>query len=338
MTDHGRILIMKPGAIGDLLQLTPVIRELRRRFPRAQITMLVASHPSVDLFRHHPDVHEVIVFDKRGEHRSLAGFFALWRRIRAGRYTLVVNFQRSNLKVWLLAAAAFPCRVLVYHKAQGRVVHAVENHLEALAPLGVDPVRADKGLELFVGPEAEGWARELLGSPEGSTGPVIALNPGASHAVNRWSPASYASLADRLARELSARVVVVGGPEDRSLGEEIARRATTGPLILTGATTLLQLGALLKRCTLLVTGDTGPMHMATAVGARVVALFGAADPARTGPVGRGHRVVRATGVPCVPCRSRRCTNTVYLECMEKITVDDVFGTVVSMIAEGDARS
>jgi ADP-heptose:LPS heptosyltransferase len=334
---YRNILLIKPGAIGDLLQLTPTIRALKGKYPAARLSILVGTAADAEMFLHNPHVDATVVYNRRGEHKSFKALLGLWRRLRRERYDLVLNFQRSNLKAWLLAAAAFPCRVLVYHKARGRVVHAVENHLEALAPLGVDPARADKGLEFFVGPEAEGWAGELLGVPDAPCGPIIALNPGASHAVNRWSPSSFASLADRLARELSARVVVVGGRDDVPLGREIGQKAMTGPVIMTGTTTLLQLGALLKRCTLIVTGDTGPMHMATAVGTRVVALFGAADPARTGPVGRDHRVVRATGVPCVPCRSRRCTNAVYLECMEKITVDEVFAAIASMIGEGVVR-
>jgi ADP-heptose:LPS heptosyltransferase len=105
-------------------------------------------------------------------------------------------------------------------------------------------------------------------------------------------------------------------------------------LLLTGRTTLLQLGAVLEQCDILVTGDTGPMHAATAVGTRVVALFGAADPDRTGPLGRGHRIIQAPGVACVPCRSRTCRNPVPLECMKKIAPETVYETIVEMLRKG----
>ena len=245
----------------------------------------------------------------------------------------MLNFQRSNLKAWLLVAATLPSRVLVYHKARGRVVHAVQNHLETLAPLGIDPTAADKNLELSVGEDADAYADDLFSALGFSGKQVVALNPGASHPVNRWSPASFARLADRLAEELSVKVVIIGGREDVALSDEIVGLATGRPENLTGKTTLLQLGAILKRCSLLVSGDTGPMHMATAVNTRVVALFGAADPARTGPVGKGHRVIQAEGLRCVPCRSRHCSSSTYLECMESITVDRVFRTVAAMLLD-----
>ncbi len=335
MAHYQNILIIKPGAIGDLLQMTPVIRAIRLLIPDARITLLVASRISVELFRYNADVHECIVFDKRGDHRRLAMFWKLWRRIRAERFDLVLNFQRSNFKAWLLVAAALPARVLVYHKATGRAVHAVRNHLETVAPLGIDPVAADKRLVFNVGEDAEAYADNLFCSLGFSGKKVVALNPGANHPVNRWNPMNFARLADRLAAENAARVLIIGGQEDIALAGEITGQASIRPVNLAGTTTLLQLGAILKRCNLLVTGDTGPMHMATAVGTPVVALFGAADPARTGPVGEGHRVIQAEGISCVPCRSRHCSGSRYLECMERITVDEVYQACALMLPDNE---
>ncbi len=124
--------------------------------------------------------------------------------------------------------------------------------------------------------------------------------------------------------------MLVGGPDDVLLCEEITAKAALKPLVLAGKTTLLQLAALLKQSDVLVTGDTGPMHIATAVGTPVVALFGAADPARTGPVGDRHRIVQAAEVVCVPCRSRVCRNKNYRDCMEKISPEMVFDAVAEI--------
>jgi heptosyltransferase II len=336
MRRYENILIIKPGAIGDLLQLTPVISALHRKFPAARISLVVGTVASAGLFRYNRLVHEVIVFDRKGEHRSLSALAKLWLRLRRSRYDLVLNFQRSNLKGWLLATAAFPCRLLVYHKARHRIVHAVANHLETLAPLGIDA--RDTALEFYPGPEAERYAADLFVAEGLAGATVIAFNPGASHPVNRWSADRFAELADRLTEGLAARVVIVGGREDVHLAEEIVAKAHSFPVVLTGRTDLLQLGAVLSRCALLVSGDTGPMHLATAVGTRVVALFGAADPARTGPVGSGHRVIQARGVDCVPCRSRHCADAKQLACMAEISAEEVFRTVESILAEKDRRS
>ena len=329
--DYNNILIIKPGAIGDLLQLTPAIRALHGKYPHSRISILVSSAATAALFQHNPLVHEAIVFDKRGVHRSFSALAKLWLRLYRARYDLVVNFQRSNLKAWFLVSASFPCRVLVYRKATKRSVHAVINHMETLAPLGILP--GDPALERYPGPEAERYAIDFFRANglDGKT--VIAINPGASHPVNRWSTALFATLADMLADRLKARVLIIGGADDMPLAEVIVNRTSSRPLVLTGKTDLLQLAAILKRCNLLVTGDTGPMHIATAVGTKVVALFGAADPVRTGPVGTGHRILQAADVACLPCRSRTCTNGVQRECMEKITADMVEAAVREILGE-----
>lgn len=326
------ILIIKPGAIGDLLALTPVIRALASAYPGACISLLVGTHGTATLFRHHPLLSETIVYDRRGEHRSLPQFLRMWRRIRRGKFSLVVNFQRSNLKAWLLASAAFPCRVLVYHKSREHGVHVVDDYLETLAPLGISG--QDRGLELFVDKADEEFARDLF-SRNGLDGKtVIALNTGASRPVNRWPSSRFAELAEALAESLPVKIIVIGGSEDRAVADAIFAKASSKPLILCGQTSLLQTAAILKRCDLLISCDTGPLHLATAVGTRVLGLFGASDPKRSGPVGPDHRVIMAKGVACAPCRVRDCKNRLPVECMEKISVQEVADEAVSMVQEG----
>ncbi len=317
------ILILKPGAIGDLLQMTPVIRSLNTACPDARITVLVGSRLTADLFRYNSRVREIVVYDRHREHRSFRALLALRQELKRRRFDLVINFQRSNMRTWFLASAAFPCTVLVYHKARKRNIHAVVNYLETLAPLGIRV--DDTRLELTPGADDRDYAERILREMQGN-GPVIALNPGASHAVNRWPSEKFADLADMLSSRLSARVLVIGGPDDVLLADAILARNRSKPLSIAGKANLLQLAAVMERTELVISGDTGPLHLATAVGTRTVALFGAADPVRTGPVGQGHVIVRAT-VPCVPCRSRVCKNSTPLECMNAITVEQVFAAV-----------
>ncbi|GAB4300008.1 MAG: lipopolysaccharide heptosyltransferase II [Desulfuromonadia bacterium] len=324
-----RILFFKPGAIGDLLQLSPVVRALKGRFPEASISLVVGSRSSIDLYRFNPMVDEIIVYDKRGEHRSWGGYRTLWRELRRRRFDLVLNYQRSNLKGWGLISAALPARVLVYHKDE--TIHAVDDHLRPLRGVGIDPSSLDRTLFMGVDDESRRWGGEILEPLERKGGPIVALNPGASHQVNRWPVESWGSLAERLARS-GVAPILVGGPDDRHLADGIMGSVSSPLTDLVGKTTLLQLAAILERSTLLVSGDTGPMHMATAVGTRVVAIFGAADPARTGPVGGGHRVVTST-LSCVPCRSRACRHVPCLECMTMITVDTVTETVLEMLRD-----
>lgn len=331
-TPYRSILIIKPGAIGDLLQMSPVMRALRTAYPGAKITLVVGSASTAALFRHNPNIDATQVFDRRGEHKTLSARLALWKSLRRRRADLVLNFQRSNLPTWFLVTAALPCRILVYRKARGRSVHAVVNYLETLAPLGISP--GDPRLELFLDEPSRVRARELLDALPSGPPPIIALNPGASHAVNRWPPGHFAELADLLGESGAARTVIVGGPGDERLADEVRERSRSRPPSFAGRTSLLELGALLERCAALVSGDTGPLHMATAVGAPVVALFGAADPLRTGPVGSGHRILTAPGISCAPCRSRACSNARYLECMERLTPQSVFHAVREILRQG----
>lgn len=334
--DGKRILIIKPGAIGDLLQLTPAIRALAVCWPGARISLLVGARATATLFQYNPYVEETLVYDKRGEHRSFFSLLKLWRHLRRSKYELVINFQRSNLKTWLLATAALPCRMLVYHKTRDQAVHVVDNYMKTLAPLGISG--QSRLLELFVGKDDERFAEDLF-SVNGYSGKiVIALNLGSSHPVNRWATERFTAVADALVQRLSAKIIIIGGNDDVALAEQVAAAAAARPLVLSGKATLLQLGAILRRCELLISSDTGPLHLATAVGTKVVALFGAADPARTGPVGTGHRVIQAQGVPCVPCRDRACAGSHPLECMEKISAQEVIAAVMDMVRVKQVRS
>ena len=152
LTPYKNILIIKPGAVGDLLQMTPVIRALKAYSPEAKLSMVVGSEITAALFKNDPRISETVIFEQDGRHRSLSSRIALWRRLHSKGYDLVLNYQRSNLKTWFLASAALPCRVLVYHKAKSRVVHAVVNYLETLMPLGIIPTDLD--LELFLDDES----------------------------------------------------------------------------------------------------------------------------------------------------------------------------------------
>lgn len=330
-----KILLFKPGAIGDLLQITPVITALHQRYPTARITVMVGNRGTVPLFSRHPLVHEVMVYERKGEHASPWAFLKLWRQIRARRFDLVVNFQRSNIKGWLLLLAAVPAKYLIYHKARNRAVHAVVNHLETLMPIGLQPSETALQLSFYPGDAAVRQADELFCRYRLAGKRVIALNPGASHAVNRWSTERFAQLSDRLSALSETAVVLVGGGDDRGLADEIVCRTVFPPLNLVGATDIALTGAILSRCAALVSGDTGPMHLATAVGTPVVALFGAADPARTGPVGKGHLVIQAENVSCVPCRSRTCTSQKPLECMEAITAAQVSQRLATVLQQHD---
>lgn len=324
------ILIFKPGAIGDLLHLTPVIRELNRKFPDARITLIVGSTISVDIFRNNPLVHEVIIYSKNGEHRSLSAFADLWLRLRSRHFDLVINYQRSNIKGWILMSATFPCRVLVYHKSRRSIVHAIVDHLRPLTVLEIDPYTVDQKLDFFPLPEDEEYADRFISEQHLAGKRLIAFNPGTSHASKCWPIEQFAVLADRLAAEHGCEIIVVGSSHEMPLATAIRDGMHHQMHDLCGCS-LGELGALLKRTEFLVTGDTGPMHIASSVGTRVLALYGPISPERSGPVGEGHQIIMHDELDCCPCNRFDCKNRSFRLCMEMITVDEVAQIAAEML-------
>ncbi len=315
------ILILKPGAIGDLLLLTPVIRQLKNNYKNSKISILVSSEATKLLFINNPFVDKIFVYEKKGKHKNFFSFIKLCKEIKKERFDTVLNFQRSNLRLWFLVLFIKPVRVLTYHKDETK--HAVINHLETLLPLNIDINLQETNLDFEIDADTERFANNFLIEKGLVDKGFIVLNPGASHRVNRWPVDKFAKLATLIHEKKHKKVVLIGGKEDLELNESIKKLLKFEVVDLSGSLNLAQLAAVLKRSKLLVTGDTGPMHIATAVGTKVVALFGAADPERTGPVGNDHIVIQAKDVQCVPCRKRSCKNKNYLECMEKIEPEEV---------------
>jgi ADP-heptose:LPS heptosyltransferase len=147
----------------------------------------------------------------------------------------------------------------------------------------------------------------------------VILNAPARWPSKSWPKESFAELGDQLASRIGAKIILTGGRADRSLVEEIASQMRTRPLVAAGRTTLKELCALFRKVDLVITCDSGPMHIAAALGTRTVALFGPTDPRRTGPYGMGHRVLQKQ-MDCVPCFKRRCPDN---RCLKEITVEEV---------------
>ena len=339
--DFSRILVIKPSSLGDIVHALPTVASLRRRFPSAKITWLVKREWAAVL-EGNPDLNEVLALDL-----SLKGWLAAWRAVRAGRFDTVVDLQgllRSALLGWISGA---PIRIGFANSREGspwfyteRVpvpspsMHAVDRYLLTAQCLGADPGEV-KPSDFPLPHETQAEARvEVLlaaaGIQAGAT--LVAMNPSARWETKRWPLESFVAVGDRLQQDGAARVVLIGGRDVRHTGKQVMRKMRTTPIDLMGQTTLKELIALLRRARLLVTNDSGPMHLAAAVGTPVIALFGPTDPTRTGPYGAGHTVLRS-GVPCSPCFSRRCTNAVELECLTAIQPQQVMDAVMRLLEQ-----
>ncbi len=330
-----KALFFKPGAIGDLLHTLPALKALRRKFPAAHVTVVVS--PGLEsLIQGTPVADRVQVFDRAKLKRHLKDFIEFGLRLRHERYDLFIDMQpsiRSMMLRWLSGAR----NVLVYRKqkrlrAGEQRLHAAVNFLETLRPLGIDiPVDS---IELQVAPELlTNIDRFLTTRNIDADRPLIALNcsVGAARPARNWFPERFALLADRLIDELDAQVIFVGGTEDRELVLRVLADMKNKAVSAAGDLSIQESAALLTRCRCLVSADTGPLHLATAIQTPVVGLFGSTDPRRTGPIGRGHQVI-IKGLACVPCEEKHCPLGTRA-CMADITVDEVFNAVERVLGK-----
>ncbi len=333
MTDYRRILIIKPSSLGDIVHALPTLSALRARFPKASISWLV-KREWADL------LHRVERLDRVWPVRpGLYGWLAEVRALRAARFDLVVDLQglfRSGIMAWL---AGSPVRVGLANAREGspwlythRVgmpdadMHAIDRYLLVARALGATvPAKPVYALRSSIA-DHDRVAR--LRQTKGLSGdrPWIAMAVSARWPTKRWPAASFAETADRVQQERLGRVALIGGPDDRAVADEVMRAMKTDAADLVGACGGGLLPALLQTAALLVSNDSGPMHVAAAVGTPVVALFGPTSPLRTGPYGQRHLVLR-NPVPCSPCFSKRCRNATFLDCLKGISPNEVVAAI-----------
>ncbi|MGZ8366278.1 MAG: lipopolysaccharide heptosyltransferase II [Nitrospira sp.] len=340
------ILVRAPNWIGDAVMCEPAIRGLRSLFPEAEITML-AKQAVAELFSAAPELSRVVVYEDKGPHAGLSGKWSLAGTLRRHGFDLAVLFQNAFEAAFLAWLAGIPQRY--GYATDGRVfflttpvavpsrrpgVHQVEYYWNLLKPLGLSGeaslptlvVTADESRQLDI---------RLAGAGVGVSDIVIGINPGSTYgSAKRWLPERFAEVAQRLAERIgqdeSAQVVVVilGARGEESLGKDIAARINGRSVVLSGGTTIRELMAVVKRCRLLITNDTGPMHIAAACGVPVVAVFGPTDSHTTAPYGQERSIVREA-VDCAPCLLRECP--IDHRCMTRIPIDRVYDAAVQQL-------
>lgn len=314
-----RILVLNRNRIGDCLLTTPLLRALKRRFPEAELEVAIPES-NRDLLATNPHVDRLI-FRPRIRSWGAKACFA-WGLRRRG-YDLVLSLQeKSSFYAWTSWLVSLTGRravtVGLEHPRTRRwyrhVVpipperHEVHKYLDVAECVGCPP-EPNPVLELAPSGDARQAVSELLSLEGVDAGQrFLGLNPGASEADKRWAPEHFAAVADRVHEATGLPALLVGGPEDRAAAAAIgATMRTHAPVVVAGRATLGETAALLERCALLVTGDTGPMHMAVALAVPVVALFGPTSPAKFGPFSRNSAVLRDPD-PCPQCR-RPCLHT-----------------------------
>ena len=345
---------MKLSAIGDVVQSLPALEAVKKTFPESEIDWVV-EEAAAGILEGHPLIDRLLVSRRKAwtlmlcrastftrAIREIAGFL---RRLRERRYDIAIDLQ-GLLKSGIIIGAARAKRKIGFDgtrelsylflnerlPAYDREKHALERYLDIARYLGaVDPSPA---CTLPIERERAVMKERTDGLVKDGRRLVV-INPVARWKTKLWDEEKFARLADRLVTERNAAVIFTGSPDDRAIAERIRAMMRENAVNWAGETTLRELAALASLANLFITTDTGPMHLAAAAGARVVALFGPTAPWRTGPYGPGHEVVRK-GLACSPCFRRTCD--VGVRCMEEITVEDVMERIGDAILKLPAAS
>ncbi len=322
-----QIVVRSSNWLGDAVLSTPAVQALKRGRPDARVTVLVKAKLA-DYWRRIPEVDEVLTIEPSNT------VFGVARKLR-GRFDVAVvlpNSIRSALEPWL---AGVPRRV--GYPAQWR--RNLLNQPFALAPKKKQSPRPARH-QVFHYLELAGWLGAEIGTPQltdffqtarpKAHGPVkIGLCPGAEYGpAKRWQPERFAQVANAVSAQREVEWVLFGVAGDAAIGEEISAQITGKQTNLIGKTTLAELMDRLGECALLLTNDTGTMHLAAALGVPTVAIFGSTEPQLTAPLGPGHRILRHQ-VACSPCFLRECP--LDFRCMNAITVDEAASAVLEAL-------
>ncbi|MBZ0158818.1 glycosyltransferase family 9 protein [Candidatus Methylomirabilis sp.] len=356
-----RILIIKPSSIGDVVNALPFLSSLRQRYPDRHIAWLIEEE-AAELLLGHPLLDQVIVSGRRRWGRQIRTPFrwaaalreiaALVAELRQGRYDLVVDLQGLLKSALMVVCVGAQYRVGLTGAREGseRVLthvvplppgplHAVDRYLEAARFLGADPL--SKAFVFPSGSEDEARAEALLAEAEVRPDTlVVALNPHARWRTKLWEEERFARLGEMLAQRHGAKILLIGSSSDLPSARRVASRMNPAPLVAAGRTDLTLLIALLKRIDLLVTVDSGPMHLAAALQTPLVALFGPTDPRLIGPydgdlsTGQTGGVVLRAPLPCSPCSKRWCRIDADRLCMRSISVEEVAEAASALLTTG----
>ncbi|MEK6692595.1 MAG: glycosyltransferase family 9 protein [Nitrospirota bacterium] len=337
--DVSSILLLNTTAIGDTLFCTPAIRAVRKTFPEAKIISLV-SPKAREVLLNNPNIDRFIDYTGRV---NLPFFFRLpgiIKGLRKERVDLSIVLDSNDPEAGPFSyLSGAPVRIgwqesrlsfLFNLPARKKIndLHIVDIKLKALETVGVKAV--GRKPEIFLSEEEETKADRILRDEGLSKEGVVGIHPFGAKRYKWWPEEYVISLGNLLLEKYGYRAVIFGGGKERDSAEKISKGMKERPLVLAGRTGIRESAALIKQCIFFVTSDSGPMHLAQAVGIPTIAIFGPTDPSSAGPTGEKNIVLRKK-VDCSPCKVYDCP---HVSCMKAIGVEDVLGAVEEMRRRG----
>lgn len=337
LTEAKTILVTDLMHIGDIVFITPFLHVLRRAAPQAKITLL-ADLRTHEVVKYNPNIDKLLTIDKKGKDDNYKALWNFAAMLRSQHYDIMVNlhptercsflaaFSGAKYKVGVTSAIFKPWydRVLKFDPDPDLLI--VDMYLDILKQLGVKDL-SHNGVEMYGAEHEKPFADEFYeSSGVKETDTIIGFNVGGSWPTKRWLPEYFAKTADYYLGK-GYKVVFFGGQMDVPIVEEIkANMANKSTMQATGKTTLLQLAALLKRCVVLISGDSGPVHVATTQKVPVVTIYGPSPWLKFPPV-TDKKVLLMAGLDCQPCREHHCS---HHTCMKEVTPEMVIDAVKSL--------
>jgi heptosyltransferase-2 len=340
--DYKRILIVRTDRVGDVLLSTPVIKALRDKYPFAYIAMMVGPYTK-DIIEGNPYLDEVIIYDKDILHKSGFSSIRFSQSLKKKRFDLALVLHPTNRAHLVTFFAGIRKRIgynrklgflltnRIKHTKQLGEKHELEYNLDLLSYINIEA--KDKSLFMPIRPEAENSIEALL-SQDGinKSDRLIAIHPGASCPSKIWPNERFAQVADKLIDRYGVKVLIIAGPKDIALAQNVMQRMRHPAVNLAGKVSLSQLASALKRCSLFISNDSGPVHIASSVCVPVISIFGrnqkGLSPKRWGPVGEKDKVIHKE-VGCIECLAHNCKKD--FACLKAITVDEVLKVADSIL-------
>jgi heptosyltransferase-2 len=338
--ENKRILIIQTAFIGDVILTTPLVKNLKQIFPLSHLSFLLIPETK-NCLENNPHLDEILVYDKRGKW-GLFEFLRILGEIRKRDFELAVIPHRS-LRSALLAYLAGTKQRLGFNRSAGSAllthkiaylnnIHEVDRNLSLLSDFSSNVT--DTSPELFPSPEDYNYVRGLLDeSGIRENDKLACIAPGSVWPTKRWLPERFAEVAQLLMEKAGVKVLFLGSDDDRKLCQNIGDLMKEKPPVLAGRTNILQSAAIISKCKVVLSNDSAPVHMASAMKRPVVAIFGSTVPEfGFAPYGVDHLIIQKE-MDCRPCGihgKRKCPQK-HFRCMREITTEEVFRAASSFL-------
>lgn len=335
-----RILVTFLMYLGDLLLTTPFIYALRQNCPDSHITMLV-DEKLKDVVAHNPYLDAVITIDKKGRDDSKLALVRFAQKLSAQNFDAVINLHPNERCSFIVALTTTKQRLGAAHgllkwrwdsyTPLNRHIHAVDMYLDVLKQLGMTQL-VNNGLEFFTDAEADAQASEFWRAHSvNEQDKLIGFNIGSAVVTKRWAPERFAQVAEALAAE-GYKIVFFGGSMDAQMVAEATQYMKSNPIVATGEFSLGALAAAMRRCELIITNDSGPMHVAISQRVPIVALYGPSHVELYGPYTK-HATVVTAEPPCLGCAERMKHQCADLQCMTRLQPEQVLRAAKKMLKQ-----